>query len=486
MTTLHYIKSSVVCLLLAATAHGQSAVSRHSGGAAVVKSEAGASPNILRELDSSIENVLTKVSPAVVQIMVSGYGAAEDHGHTDTAKIVRQQAIGAGVIVDPDGYIITNAHVVEGAQRIRVILPPPPAGSSLDVQPIHAGQIMEAKLLGTHKQADLALLKIEATNLPSLHLRNDVRVHQGELVLAIGSPEGLRDSVSMGVVSSVARQPDPDNPMVYVQTDAALNPGNSGGPLVDIDGNVVGINTLIFSKGGGSEGLGFAIPAEIVNFDYQHLRKYGHVQRVAIGAKAQNITPTLAAGLGLKRSWGAIISNVNPDGLAKSAGLRTEDIVVAIDDRPIIALPDFIAALYLHPVDRVLKLDVLRGTKSISLQVPVTVYHDTMDELSDIPAVQKNLIWQLSVFVTDLDENVKSILHTNRSDPGVVVLAQSGGPNLVDTGLQAGDIICAIAHTRLQSVADLRATLSTFKSGDPVVLQIERDGKLQYLSFEMD
>jgi serine protease Do len=255
-------------------------------------------------LDSSIEKVVTMVSPAVVQIAVNGYGPVEDHGRTDTAKIVRQRAIGAGIIIDPDGYIITNAHVVEGAQRIRVILPPAPADSPLDVQPIHAGQIMDAKLLGTHKQVDLALLKIEATNLPSVHLRNDVRVRQGELVLAIGSPEGLRNSVTMGVISSVARQPDPDNPMVYIQTDAALNPGNSGGPLVDIDGNVVGINTLILSKGGGSEGLGFAIPAEIVNFDYQHLRKYGHVQRVAIGAKAQNITPTLAAGLGLARSWG--------------------------------------------------------------------------------------------------------------------------------------------------------------------------------------
>jgi S1-C subfamily serine protease len=109
-----------------------------------------------------------------------------------------------------------------------------------------------------------------------------------------------------------------------------------------------------------------------------------------------------------------------------------------------------------------------------------------MDELSDIPAVQKNLIWQLSVFVTDLDENVKSILHTNHSDSGIVVIAEAGGPRNVDTGLQAGDIICAIAHTRLQSVADLQATLSTFKSGDPVVLQVERDGKQQYLAFEME
>src|SRR6266853_4181576 len=486
MTRLQRIKSGVACLLLAATAHAQSALSRHSAGGAVVRSEGPASSNILRELDSSIEKVVTKVSPAVVQIVVAGYGPAEDHGHVDTATIVRQRAIGTGVIVDPDGYIITNAHVVEGAQRIRIILPPPPADSFLDVQPIRAGQILDAKVLGLHRQSDLALLKVEATNLPSVHFRDEARVRQGEVVLAIGSPEGLRNSVTMGVISSVARQPDPDNPMVYIQTDAALNPGNSGGPLVDVDGNVVGINTLIFSKGGGNEGLGFAIPAEIVNFDYQHLRKYGHVQRVAIGAKVQNITPTLAAGMGLARSWGAIISNINPGGMAESAGLQTEDVVVAIDDRPILAYPEFVAALYLHPADRVLKIDVLRGTIPMSFKVPVTVYHDTMDELADIPDLQKNLIWQLSVFVTDLDEKIKALLHTDGSDSGIVVLAQSGGPNSVDTGLQAGDIIRAIAHTTVQSVAQLRATLGTFKSGDPVVLRIERGGKRQYLAFEME
>ena len=251
MSPLHFTKSALACLLLVATAHAQSPSSRHSADGAAVRSGATASSNMLRELDRSIEKVVDKVSPAVVQIMVSGYGPAENHGQNDTATIVRQRAIGAGIIVDPDGYIITNAHVVEGAQRIRVILPPPPADSAFDSQPIHAGQIMDAKIIGTHKEVDLALLKIEATNLPSVHLRNDVRVHQGELVLAIGSPEGLRDSVTMGVVSSVARQPDPDSPMVYIQTDAALNPGNSGGPLVDVDGNVVGINTLILSKGGG-------------------------------------------------------------------------------------------------------------------------------------------------------------------------------------------------------------------------------------------
>src|SRR5205807_2011631 len=300
--------------------------------------------SLLRELNSSLQQVVAKVSPAVVQIFVTGYGPIESHGHTDTAHIVRQHAIGAGVIVDPDGYIMTNAHVVEGAQRVRVIVPLSTSISEFGLQPVHSQQIYDAKVVGRHKQADLALLKIEAKSLPSIRLRESVPVRQGELVFAIGSPEGLRNTVTMGVVSSVARQIDSDNPMAYIQTDAALNPGNSGGPLVDIDGNVVGINTLMLSEGGGSEGLGFAIPAAIVNFDYQSLRKSGHVQRVAIGAVVQNITPTLAAGLGLARSWGAIISDIAAEGAAEAAGLQLDDIVLAIDGRPILGLPDFMTA----------------------------------------------------------------------------------------------------------------------------------------------
>jgi serine protease Do len=212
--------------------------------------------------------------------------------------------------------------------------------------------MFEGRLLGTHKQSDLALLRIDATHLPTVALRSDVHVRQAELVFAIGTPEGLRNTVKMGVVSSLARQLDTDNPMVYIQTDAALNPGNSGGPLVDVDGNVIGINTLMLSEGGGSEGLGFAIPAAMVDFDYRNLRKSGHLQRVAIGFGTQNITPTLAAGLGVARSWGAIISDIADGGAAEAAGLQLNDIILTIDDRPILGLPDFIMALYVHPLTR--------------------------------------------------------------------------------------------------------------------------------------
>jgi serine protease Do len=164
--------------------------------------------------------VVSKVSPAIVQILVSGYGSAQAHGHTQTARIVRQHAMGSGVIVDPDGYIITNAHVVEGAQRVRVVVSPAGSSSQMEASSHQPPQILDASTLGRHQTADLALLKIEATHMPFISIRDNLRVRQGELVFAIGSPEGLRDSVTMGVVSSVARQTDTNDQMFYVQTDA--------------------------------------------------------------------------------------------------------------------------------------------------------------------------------------------------------------------------------------------------------------------------
>src|SRR4029077_4262876 len=177
--------------------------------------------------------------------------------------------------------------------------------------------IFPARVVGVTREIDLALLKIETpAKLPALPLASYRNLHQGEVVLAFGSPEGLRNTVTLGVVSSVARQTDPDSPMVYIQTDAPINPGNSGGPLVNVDGEVVGINTFILSQSGGNEGLGFAIPSSVVNVPYQQLRKFGHIHRAQIGIGLQSITPVLAAAMNLPRSYGVIVSDVLPDGPA--------------------------------------------------------------------------------------------------------------------------------------------------------------------------
>lgn len=442
-------------------------------------------PQVLQQLNSALEDLVAKVSPAVVQILVTGFGAVEESNRSQTALIARQHAIGSGVIVSSDGYIITNAHVVEGAHRIRVVLPMPSVEFP-QVEPVGKQHVLEAKLIGVHKESDLALLKIEQTNLPTLELGSARRVHQGQWVLAIGSPEGLQNSVTMGVVSSVGRQPDPDRPMVYIQTDAPINPGNSGGPLIDMDGYVLGINTLILSEGGGSEGLGFAIPARIVRFVYQSLRKYGHVHRVEIGAVAQNITPTLAEGLVLSRSWGVIVSDVNPGGSAEAAGLKAGDIIVSVDDRPIDTLPALTAALYLHPLDEVMKLVVVRGDQKKTLYLPVTEHRDQMDKFMDAVDPNKSLVRRLGILAIDLNGQLQSAVGNLRISGGVVVIARAADLIGPESGLKTGDIIHAVNKTPIDSLDSLRAALNDLKANGPVVLQVERDGQLQWLAFEME
>jgi serine protease Do len=442
-------------------------------------------PQVLRDLNSALESLAARISPAVVQIQVTGYGAVEEGNRSQTALIARQHAIGSGVIVDPDGYIITNAHVVEGAHRIQVVLPMP----SLDVpqvEPVGKEHVLDAKLIGIHKDSDLALLKIDQKNLPTLELGSARRVHQGQLVFAIGSPEGLQNSVTMGVVSSVGRQPDPDRPMVYIQTDAPINPGNSGGPLIDMDGYVLGINTLIFSEGGGSEGLGFAIPARVVRFVYESLRKYGHEHRVEIGAVAQNITPSLAEGLGLSRGWGVIVSDVNPGGPAEAAGLKAGDIVVSADDRPIDTLPALTGAMYLHPLDDVMKLVVLRDGERKILFVAVSEHRDEMDKLMDAVDPHESLVSRLGVLAIDLNDQIRSMVGNLRISSGVVVIARAANLIGPETGLKTGDVIHSVNKTSVVSLDSLRVVLRSLKPGAAVVLQVERDGQLQWLAFEME
>ncbi|HYK51628.1 MAG TPA: trypsin-like peptidase domain-containing protein, partial [Terriglobales bacterium] len=448
-------------------------------------------PDILRQMNRALEELAAKVSPAVVQIQTTGYGPLNDSDSDrgKTALIVRQHAVGSGVIVDSNGYIMTNAHVVEGAQRIRVALPMSTAASPTNT-PAGKRRVLDAKLVGVHKESDLALLKIDETNLPTLSLEEPQSLRVGQLVLAVGSPEGLQNSVTMGVISAVARQADPTKSLNYVQTDAPINPGNSGGPLVDMNGEVVGLNTFILSQSGGSEGLGFAIPARVVNFVYHSLRKYGHVHHVEIGAGAQEITPTLAEGLGLPQSWGVIVDDVTPNGPAESAGLQVRDIVLTADDRPIQTMAALTAATYLHNPDRLLKLEILRGTDSKSekkiLYVPAVEKHDQMDLLIDATDPQNSLVPRLGVLALDITDQLHAAIGTTRLPGGVVVVGRAADLTVSDSGLQTGDIIHSLNTRKIDSVETLRSAVRDLKSGAAVVLQIERDGGLQYLAFEME
>ena len=478
-----------VSVTQAQTASGQKAnpstASRTSKPAAQSSKQETAAPqpqDVLAQLNGALESLAAKVSPAVVQILVTGYGPLHEEDKTQTALIVRQHAVGSGVIVDPNGYIMTNAHVVEGAQRIRVALPLPMGGSAV---PIGKRRILEARLLGQHKETDLALLKIDETDLPTLPLLTQ-RPQVGQLVFAIGSPEGLQNSVTMGVVSAVARQADPSKPLTYIQTDAPINPGNSGGPLVDMNGAVLGINTFILSQGGGSEGLGFAIPSRVVDFVYHSLRTYGHVHRVEIGAASQEITATLADALHLPQHWGVVVVDVTPDGPAGAAGLQINDIILSADDRRVETLPSLSSALYLHRLDQVVKLEVLRGNEKKTLFVPAIEHHDPMDQLLDKVNPEDSLIPRLGVLAIDFPSELSSKLGSVRIPSGVIVVGRAADLTMPDTGLQAGDIIHKLNTTAIDSADTLRAAVKALKPGDPVALQVERDGGLLYVSFEIE
>jgi serine protease Do len=444
-------------------------------------------PDALHQLNDSVEALVQRVSPSVVQILVSGYSSTEDTGQGQMSVVIgKQRTIGSGVIVDPEGYIVTNAHVVKGAEKIEVIVPPPlVAENTPDTLPANREQTYEARIVGVARQLDLAVIKIEAHKLSAIPIRKAVLPKQGEMVFAFGSPEGLRNSVTMGVVSAVARQPDPDSPLVYVQTDTPINPGNSGGPLVDADGELVGINTFILSSSGGNQGLGFAIPAGVVAYAYPQLVKYGHIHEPEIGAILQTITPELAAGLHLPRDYGVIVSDVVPGGPAEQAGLKIQDIIVRVDGIRTGSLPLFSQSLYMHGSGEHAKLDVLRGPDRLQLDVSLAERPHKVDSLVDSVDPVKNLVSHLGILGIELNPDLAHSLPDLRIPSGIIVAAKTLGAGIGEVPLQTGDVIHGLNGTTVTSLADLREGLAKLAPGDAVVLLIERYGQLIYVSFVM-
>lgn len=446
------------------------------------------SNDALRQWDEAVEAIAQRALPAIVQLEISGYGPRERaNGDEDVDVIQRQRAIGSGVIVDPNGYIMTNAHVVAGAQRIRVVFTQTVSEVVAYKASLASRQRMyDAKLIGLNRVVDLALVKIDEKDLPYLPLKPDYHIRLGQTVLAIGSPEGLEHTITRGIVSAVGRQIDPDRPMVYIQTDAPINPGNSGGALLDRDGNLLGINTFILTEGGGSEGLGFAIPEPVVRFAFQEFKEHGRIRRTVIGANAQTITPDLAAALKLSRDWGVIISDVLPDSPAEKAGLKPKDIVLTLDNRPIDSLPKFTAWLYLHKHDEVLQMEVLRNGQMVKLMIPAIEAPTGMDRLADLIDPQKNLISSLGVFFLDLNSTIADNLPGLRSTSGVIVVARVDYAPRIDADLRIGDVVRSINGIPLSRVDDLRSQLAKFKPGDAVALEVERQGLLQFVTFEVE
>ena len=460
-----------------------------SVGECLAQSEVnGQSPDALHQLSASVEELVRRVSPSVVQVLATGYGATQGGDSGETALVIgRLRSIGSGVIVDPEGYILTNAHVIKGAQRVQVMLPSLSTSVSSTLSALTSrGRPMDARIVGVSRDIDLALLKIEAQGLQALPMGKYANLRQGQMVLAFGSPGGLQNSVTMGVVSSVARQPDPDNPMVYIQTDTAINPGNSGGPLINIDGEVVGINTFILTESGGNEGLGFAIPSGIVTVALPQLRKYGHLHRGEIGIHVQTVTPTLAAGLGLTADHGVIVSDVLPGGPAEQAGLKIQDIIVSVNGKAVGNLPMFGLYMFmLHAGDQA-KIDVLRGSERIPLEVPVIQRPHNVDRLADLVDPEKNLVSKLGILGIEINKTTAPLLPDVREPSGVIVAAKVAGLGGQENSLAVGDVIHGVNGTPVISLDFLRSKIDEIKAGSPVVLQIEREGELMYTTFPTD
>lgn len=443
---------------------------------------------MLSQFSQSLDELTARVSPSVVQIVVSGYRPVTDKDGDETDdQLGFQKSLGSGAIIDPDGYIITNAHVVKGAQRVRVMLTPHDGNLAETNGDSTSGDFapFEAKIVGVAPKLDLALLKIEAHGLHALPIADYSKVRKGELVLAFGSPEGLENSVTIGVVSAVARQADPAVSSVFIQTDAPINPGNSGGPLVNAQGELVGINTFILSESGGSQGLGFAIPSSVVSYVFHELRTKGHVQRSMVGATIQDITPDMAAGLRLARQRGVIVSDVDPGGPAEKAGLKVQDVLLTINAQPVESVAMTQLVISTQAPGTVLKFEVLRGGKQVDLNIPVKESEEDTDDFTGVADPAKCLVEKLGFFGLEITDNVAKLVGDLREPSGVVVIAMSADQMGADTDLEAHDIIHALNGKPVKSLQGLRDALGAMKSGDAGVLQVERDGKLQYMTFEM-
>jgi serine protease Do len=447
---------------------------------------AEAKPLSLNELSSSLEELVNRIRPAVVQIFSTGYVTAEENDSGNTANLLsKQRSTGSGIMLSADGYIVTNAHVVKGARRIQVRLSSVRrVGRAIAVEP--EAKLLDAKLIGMDREMDVAVIKIDRTRLPFLSLGDSDAVRQGELVMAFGNPRGLEGSVSMGIVSSTSREIHPDDMVAYIQTDAPINPGNSGGPLIDSEGRIIGINTFILSESGGSEGLGFAIPSNIVATVYSQLRKEGHVHRGRVGMAVQTITPAMADGLQLGRDWGVVASDVQPDGPADKAGVKIGDIILTLNRRVMHNARQLEAYIYRSPMRQHVTLGILRGKDQLEINVPVIDTVDDPQRFADMVNPEDNLVPRLGILAIGIDKKLAEMLPNLRNSYGLVVAAGSTTDLTSGTGLQPGDVIYSVNGFPVTTVEALKKKLDQFKSGAAFVMQIERSGRLMYIPIELE
>lgn len=379
----------------------------------------------------------------------------------------RSQGFGSGFIISEDGYIVTNTHVVENATEIRVSM--------------QDRSSYRAELIGSDKRSDIALLKIDAKDLPVAELGDSDDVRVGQWVLAIGSPFGFEYTATQGIVSAVARSLPDDTYVPFIQTDVAVNPGNSGGPLYDTEGRVIGVNSQIYSRSGGYMGLSFAIPVNVAKDIINQLKSKGYASRGWLGVMIQNVDQTLAESFGLSKPEGALVAQVTPDSPAETSGLEVGDIILEFDGAQIARSSDLPPAVGSTPVDSTVPVLVMRSGKKTTIDVTIGELEDpnAQIESASLPKSDNSGIGATVQGLTDEQKKQSGIAN------GVVILEVDPDGASAVAGVRAGDILVSFNRQTVTSVTQLRELIKSAPSDQAFPILIQREGNPTFLAMTL-
>ena len=467
------------------------------------------SVSALTSLDQAMEAVASKVTPAVVNVAVTSRGPSEEQSMNDNDEEngngqdqqgqmqqvppgLRQffgnmfphmpsgpqieHGVGSGLILSPDGYIVTNNHVVDGATQIRVTL--------------NDRRQLTAKVVGTDKLTDLAVIKVNATDLPTIAWGDSTTLKPGQTVLAFGSPFGyFQFSVTRGIVSAVNRpnpySDDARKPGGFIQTDAAINPGNSGGPLVDARGELVGINTFIITNNGSFAGAGFAIPSQLVKATTEQLIKHGKVDHGYLGININDVTPDNAHFFNLKNAEGAIVAQVSPDSPASKGGIKQGDVVTEVNGQKVTGASSLQVAVSEMTPGTQLKLGIMRDGKPMTLDLTVGQYHGRVEQASS-EGGRGNNKGKIGVAVADLNGQARQQFNIPDNVLGVVVQQVRPGSPADDAGLQPGDVIMQVNRKPAESAGQFADAVHNTPAGEDLLLLVWSHGNASYRTVHPD
>lgn len=449
----------------------------------------GSGPASAAELPDFRE-IVQKSSPAVVKIVVESSGSGSVHGQPGPEEIPEylrrffefrgappsqqpRMGMGSGFIISEDGYIVTNNHVVEGADSVLVRM--------------SDRREFDADVIGTDPRSDLALLRIDATDLPVLELaeaKDELEV--GEWVLAIGSPFGLDYSVTAGIVSAKGRSLPTErneNYVPFIQTDVAINPGNSGGPLFNLDGDVVGVNSQIFTRSGGSIGLSFAIPVSVVHNVVTQLKSDGRVTRGWLGVTIQDVDKNLAESFGLKRPRGALIAQVAPDSPAEKGGLQDGDVIINFDGKDIPTSSDLPHVVGLIEPGKTVPVEIVRDQKRKTLKIKVGGLDADDSYALTSGSGDKARGGKIGLVVETASPEA---MERAAVDGGVVVREVVPGSPAAQAGVLPGDVLTMIGSTPVKSAKAFESAVGKLKDGASVPLRLIRRGSPLFIGLKLD